>query len=358
MSTINKYMLNILKYVVENKATDLHICVGSKPFMRLNLKLVSIRHMEVISSTIVEDVLYGLLNEHLLKELELKKSVDFSFSIEDLSRFRVNVYFQRGDYAIAIRILPLNVPDFKDLGISETVKAFAQKLKGLYLITGTTGSGKSTTIASIIDMINESNHYHITTIEDPIEYFHINKKSLVTQREIGRDAISFSSAIRDSLREDPDVIMVGEMRDLETISIALTAAETGHLVFSTLHTVGAVKSIDRIIDSFPAEQQNQICNQLSTVLEGIVSQQFIPRIDSKGIVVATEIMIVNSAIRNLIRERKYTQINSIIQTGMSQGMHTLEKEMAKYCKLGVISKEEALLRAYDTQLFMQFLNNI
>jgi twitching motility protein PilT len=242
------------------------------------------------------------------------------------------------------------------LGLPGVVETFTSKTKGLFLATGATGSGKSTTLASLLNLVNEKYSYHIITIEDPIEYLHRHKKSLVTQREIGEDADSFADALRSALREDPDVIMVGEMRDAETISIALIAAETGHLVLSTLHTVGAAKSIDRIIDAFPPAQQNQVRSQLATVLEGVVSQQLLPRKDQPGLVVASEVMLVNPAIRNLIREGKHYQVNSIMQTGQAQGMQLLEADLAKLCLSGVIDRDEMLLHAQDQQLLQQFLN--
>jgi twitching motility protein PilT len=282
--------------------------------------------------------------------------VDFSFSRSGLGRFRANIYKQRNTFGIAIRSLPFNIPPFGSLGLPDAVKAFARRGKGLVLSTGSTGSGKTTTLASIIDIINTERKCHIITIEDPIEYLHKHKSSLVGQREIGSDTKSFTSALRAALREDPDVIMVGEMRDPETIAIALTAAETGHLVFSTLHTVGAAKTVDRIIDVFPPNQQNQVKSQLATVLEGVVSQQMIPKKGSGGVAVACEVMVVNNAIRNLIREGKPYQINSIIQTGVSAGMQTMEASLAKLVSSGAISQDDAMLRATDTQLLTQLLN--
>jgi twitching motility protein PilT len=239
--------------------------------------------------------------------------------------------------------------------LPEDILRFTNKKKGLVIITGATGSGKSTTLASLISVINNKFHYHITTIEDPVEYLHRHRKSLVTQREVGSDANSFVSALRGALREDPDVVMVGEMRDMETIATVLTAAETGHLVFSTLHTSGAVKSIDRILDVFPNSQQDQVRSQLATVLEGVITQHLIPTKDHKGLVLACEIMVVTPAIRNLIREGKHYQINNLIQGGRSEGMHSLERELAKLCKEGVIDIDEARLRAGDPQLFDSYL---
>jgi len=273
-----------------------------------------------------------------------------------LGRFRANVYKQRNTFGIAIRALPFNIPSFDSLNLPGVIKTFAQKNKGLVLVTGATGSGKTTTLASMIDMINVERKCHIITIEDPIEYLHKHKNSFVGQREVGSDTKSFTNALRAALREDPDVIMVGEMRDTETIAIALTAAETGHLVLSTLHTIGSAKTIDRIIDAFPSNHQSQIKNQLAAVLEGVISQQMIPKRDNSGIWVACEVMIVNNAIRNLIREGKSYQINSIIQTGSNIGMQTMESSLAHLVLEDEITQGEALLRAADSQLLLQLLN--
>jgi twitching motility protein PilT len=352
----SNYLEEILIFTCEKNGTDLHICIGSKPLMRLNGKLLELEHMDVTNGRIIEEIIESLLDNSQRDQLIIDKSIDFSFSIPGLGRFRINVYSQRGTYAMAIRLLPFKIPIFEDLGLPESVKSFTTKAQGLFLTTGSTGSGKSTTLASLIDVINKNNNYHIITIEDPIEYLHKHEKSLMTQREIGQDANSFTSALRAALREDPDVIMLGEMRDPETISIALTAAETGHLVFSTLHTVGAAKSIDRILDAFEPSQQSQIRSQLATVLEGVVSQQLVPRIDADGMIIASEVMHVNTAIRNLIREGKHYQINSIIQTGHAQGMQSMEANLAKLCNQGIIDKEQTMLRVSDQQLFSQFLN--
>ncbi|MDA3845491.1 MAG: PilT/PilU family type 4a pilus ATPase, partial [Vallitaleaceae bacterium] len=289
-----EYMDYLLEETMRNKATDLHLCAGSKPLMRVNSRLIPVEGSERVMPEFINSVVEAYLDDIQLEMLKVNKAVDMSYSKPKLGRFRCNFYTQRGTFAIAIRTLPIEIPPFDSLGLPDVIKEFTTKTKGLILIVGATGSGKSTTLASLIDMINETYQYHITTIEDPLEYLHRHKNSMVTQREIGGDAISFADALRFSLREDPDVIMVGEMRDMETISIALTAAETGHLVFSTLHTIGAVKAVDRIIDAFPTEQQNQIRSQLATVIEGIVSQQLMPRSDD-GLVVASEVMVATAA---------------------------------------------------------------
>ena len=253
-------------------------------------------------------------------------------------------------------MLPLKIPAFETLGLPETILQFMRKTRGLVLFTGPSGCGKSTTLSSLLDIINDQYCYHILTIEDPVEYLHRHKQSLVTQKEIGEDAQTFASALRSALRQDPDVIMVGEMRDQETMAIALSAAETGHLVFSTLHTVGAVKTIDRILDSFPNNQQNQIRSQLATVLEGIVSQQLLPRKSGEGIVPACEVMVTTPAVRNLIREAKHYQIENIIQTGKDIGMCSLERNLAQLAANDTVDEETARFKAQDIKLFEQYLN--
>lgn len=353
-----EYMDFLLEETMKRQATDLHLCAGSKPLMRVNSKLVPVESSERIMPDFINAVVEEYLDEEQQEKLRTLKAVDMSYSKAKLGRFRCNFYTQRGTYAIAIRTLPIEIPAFDSLGLPEVIKSFAEKTKGLVLIVGATGSGKSTTLASLIDIINENYQYHITTIEDPLEYLHRHKKSMVTQREIGGDAISFADALRFSLREDPDVIMVGEMRDMETISIALTAAETGHLVFSTLHTIGAVKAVDRIIDAFPTEQQNQVRSQLATVLEGIVSQQLMPSVSEDGLVAASEVMTTTPAVRNLIREGKHYQINNLIQVGQQQGMRSLERNLAHLCIEGKISKAEAELKSLDVQLFNNYLTTL
>jgi len=354
---VNKnYFESLLEYSHNVHSTDLHLCPGIRPLVRINGKLSEVETEKVIMPDDIGAVLGQVLTERHRKVLEKDRVLDFSFSIRGLGRFRSNVYSQRGTYAVAIRMLPFEIPKFDDLGLPEIAKTFATKTKGLILSTGSTGSGKSTTLASLVNEINENNNYHIITIEDPIEYLHRHRKSLVTQREIGEDCDSFAQALRSALREDPDVIMVGEMRDPETISIALTAAETGHLVLSTLHTMGAAKSIDRIVDAFPPSQQAQIRSQLATVLEGVISQQLLPRVDQNGMALAAEVMLVNPAVRNLIREGKHYQIGSIMQTGQAMGMQLLEADLVRLYKAGIVSREEIFARSQDHQLLTQFLN--
>lgn len=352
LGTLNRYLAEI----AEHMATDLHICVGSMPLMRVNSKLEIIPGTTTLSTDDVSDIVKESLDQAKMEMLQNNKTVDFSYSISGLGRFRCNIYKQRGTYAIAVRMLPLNIPAFSTLGLPEDVIQFTKKTRGLVLLTGATGCGKSTTLAALIDIINREYSYHILTIEDPIEYLHRHNKSMVTQREIGDDAESFASALRSALREDPDVIIVGEMRDQETIAIALSAAETGHLVFSTLHTIGAVKTIDRILDSFPTDQQNQIRSQLATVLEGIVSQHLLPKRSGEGLVPACEVMVATPAVRNLIREGKHYQINNIIQTGKDSGMFSLDRNLAELVSKSVVDEKIARIKAQDIKQFEQYLN--
>lgn len=350
------FMDYLLAQSLLHKATDLHLCVGSQPLMRVNSKLVPIEGTERLLPPHMKSVADFYLSEQKLQKLEREKTVDMSYSKPNLGRFRCNFYLQRGTIALAMRSLPLEIPALESLGLPANVGQFLTKSKGLILVAGATGSGKSTTLASMIKNLNESYNYHITTIEDPVEYLHRHQMSLVTQKEIGDDALSFAGALKASLREDPDVIMLGEMRDYETISIAMTAAETGHLVLSTIHTNGAVKAIDRILDAFSTEQQAQVKSQLATVLEGVVSQQLIPRKDGTGLILATEVLVATPAVRNLIREGKHYQINNLIQNGMSQGMVSLERTLAQLVKDNVISQAEAALRVNDLPLFETYLN--
>ncbi len=337
---------DLLKTAVEQGASDLHITVGIPPTMRKNGRLVKIGDVPV-SSDDTDMYVKQMLNSEKVKEFEDRGELDFSFSSQGVGRFRVNVYRQRGTSCIAIRSVNINIPTFEQLGLPDTIRELGRKTKGLLLVTGPTGSGKSTTLAAVIDQINNERDCHILTLEDPIEYLHKHKNSMVNQREIGHDSHSYANALRAALREDPDVILVGEMRDMETISIAITAAETGHFVLSTLHTIGAANTIDRIIDVFPPYQQQQIKVQLSSIIQGVISQQLIPRKDKPGRAIAIEIMVSNPAIRNLIREGKTHQINSIIQTGGKFGMQTMDASLASLYKRGMISYDDALVHAAD-----------
>ena len=337
---------NLLQEAVNLNASDIHITIGTNPTARIKGNFIKLSD-SILTKTDTENMVKEIAGEERLKKIQQIGELDFSASLEDGTRFRVNAYKQKGNYALAIRTITSEIPVFEELNLPETLKTFTEKHKGLVLVTGPTGSGKSTTLASLINIINENRQAHIITLEDPIEYIHKHKKSLVNQREIGQDTESFNSALRAILRQDPDVILVGEMRDPETISIALTAAETGHLVFSTLHTVGAAKTIDRIVDMFPPDQQQQIRTQLSTVCEGVISQQLIPTSDGKGRVAALEVMVVNPAIRNLIRENKTYQIQNIIQTSSRQGMQTMDQHLIKLVNQGKITSKSALSRCSD-----------
>ncbi len=355
MKIDNDYIEKLLLEAKDRNASDIHICTGTQPLFRINGVLVKDENSQRLTLEDVEFLIDCVMPRNKANILLENRSVDFSFSKPGIGRFRCNIYSQRGSYAIAIRVLPFNILGFEELGLPSSLRELKNKNKGLFLITGTTGSGKSTTLASIIDMLNDNEGYHILTIEDPIEYIHNHKKAYVTQREIGQDAVCFTSALSSALREDPDIIMLGEMRDKETISIALTAAETGHLVLSTLHTASVSKTIDRIIDSFPPEQHNQIRSQLASVLEGVISQQLVRKKDNSGIALATEVMYTTPAIRNLIREGKNFQINNALQTGQSFSMHMMEESLANLVKNGTITEEEAYIKALDTQILKQFL---
>ena len=347
-------IFNLLKEAVNIGASDIHITTDSYPIARVNGKFIKLSN-SILTNEDTKEIVKKIAGEDRFKIVESIGELDFSQALEDRSRFRINAYKQKGNYALAIRTINAQVPNFNQLHLPEILKIFTEKHKGLVLVTGPTGSGKSTTLASLIDMINENRQVHIITLEDPIEYVHNHKISIVNQREIGSDSKSFNSALRAILRQDPDVILIGEMRDPETISIALTAAETGHLVFSTLHTIGATKTIDRIIDNFQPEQQQQIRTQLSTVCEGVISQQLIPMSDGSDRIAATEVMISTPAIRNLIRENKTYQIQNVIQTGNIKGMHTMDQDLIKLCQQGRISKEMALSRCSDFDYVNKFI---
>lgn len=348
-------ILDLFKKTVERKASDLHITVAIPPVIRINGKLERLEEKSLSpkdTACLVEE----LLTEKQFLDLKEKGEMDLSFFHPELGRFRINVYKQRGSYGIAARSVALEIPTIEQLGFPPVIKELSRKKRGLILVTGPTGSGKSTTLASMIDCINKERSSHILTLEDPIEYLHKHNKSIVNQREIGNDSHSFSNALRAALRQDPDVILVGEMRDLETISIAITAAETGHLVLSTLHTIGVAKTIDRIIDIFPPHQQQQIRVQLSSVLEGIVSQQLLEKADESGRIAALEIMIATTAIRNLIREGKTHQLQSSIQTGRKFGMKTMDSSLLELYNDMLIDRKTALTYAVDCDRIKGYMN--
>ena len=340
-------MEQLLKLVVENRASDLHIGAGAPPIMRIDEKLVRM-DFDALSGDAAKALAYSILSDVHVKKFESEKELDLSFEIPDVSRFRVNVFYQRGYVGVSIRAIPLKIMGFEECGLpGQTVKMLCDSPKGLVLVTGATGSGKSTTLAAMVDYVNRHHAGHIITIEDPIEFVHENQQCLVDQREVFQDTHSFAAALKHVLRQDPDVILVGEMRDLETIETALICAETGHLVFATLHTSDAAQTVNRIIDVFPAHQQQQIRTQLSFVLIGIIAQDLIPKASGKGRALATEVLISNPAIRSLIRESKAHQIYSAIQTGQREGMYTMNQSLYNLYKEGLITSEEAFSRTMD-----------
>ncbi|WP_339059942.1 type IV pilus twitching motility protein PilT [Tepidibacillus marianensis] len=330
----------LMREAFEKRASDLHLTVGARPTFRIHGKLVPVDVPPLTPENTV-NYLKKIITESQYQEFLQKGEIDFSYGLAGISRFRINAYQQRGTISLAIRVIPTAIPSLGDLGVPGIVNSFVDKPQGLVLVTGPTGSGKSTTLAAMIDVINKTQYKHIITLEDPIEYLHRHGQSLIDQREIGVDSFSFAAALRAALRQDPDVILVGEMRDLETISIAVTAAETGHLVFATLHTSGAANTIDRIIDVFPAHQQPQIRLQLASVLLGVMSQRLLPTIDETGRVVGMEILINTPAVANLIRSEKVHQIQTVMQTGKSYGMQTMEMALQQLVKQGKIDEYTA-----------------
>lgn len=328
----------ILKTASDAGASDVHFTVGISPKMRVNGDLLTMPY-DKLTPTDTLNILLEIMNSTQQDIFEKRGELDMSFSLPEIGRFRINAYKQRGSVAIACRLVGSHIPSQQELQIPDQVMSLYTKKRGLVLVTGPTGSGKSSTLAAIIDKINSNLEAHVITLEDPIEYLHNHKASMVNQREIGLDSQSYASALRAALREDPDVILVGEMRDYETISVAITAAETGHLVLSTLHTIGAANTVDRMIDVFPPHQQQQIRIQLSNVLEAVVSQQLLPRMDGNGRVPAFEILQVNHAVRNLIREGKSHQLAAVMQTGRKFGMITMDDAIYELYKDGKISKE-------------------
>ena len=342
MPTIEE-MLRIAK---DAGASDLHITVGVPPKMRVNGKLITMDFPKMLPADTAQ-LLPEIMNEKQRMLFEEKGEHDMSFSIPNMGRYRVNAYKQRGSVAIALRLVDTQVPAPEVLGVPRSVIDLYQKKRGLILVTGPTGSGKSTTLAAIIDKINNNRECHVITLEDPIEYLHQHKMSMVNQREIGLDSQSYANALRAALREDPDVILVGEMRDFETISVAITAAETGHLVLSTLHTIGAASTVDRVIDVFPPHQQQQIRVQFANVLEAVVSQQLIPKVDGMGRVAAFEVLHANHAVRNLIREGKSHQLMSVMQTNRKMGMIAMDEAIQQLYYDGKISRDMAIQFAQD-----------
>jgi twitching motility protein PilT len=337
----------LLDLVCEKEASDLHLTVGRPPTIRLHGDLKSVNLPDLNGDDTVR-MMKSITSAKNQEELQQEGGTDFGFAFGDKARFRVGIYKQKGEIGIALRLLPSRFLNFEEIGLPPVIKDHMLKPRGLILVTGPTGSGKTTTLATMINFINENVKRHIITVEDPIEYYHYHKKSIITQRELGVDVPSFAEALRRGLRMDPDVILVGEMRDLETMEAAITAAETGHLVFATLHTTGAARTVDRIVDAFPTEQQGQIRSQLASSLEGVLSQTLVPLVDKDGRVAAFEIMFMTPAIQNLIREDKTYRITSTIQTSAKDGMMLLDDALFELFKKNVISHEELVTRSQDT----------
>jgi len=346
----------LLVITMEKDASDLHLNVGVPPVLRINGKLEKLNLPELTPQN-THEMIYSILNERRKADFEKYGELDLSYELANVARFRINVFKHRRGEGAAFRLIPEKIKTLSELTLPSIISSFTEKDKGFVLVTGPTGSGKSTTIAALIDIINKERYDNIITIEDPIEFIHSHKNCLVSQREIGSHTKSFSSALRNALREDPDIILVGEMRDLETISMALTAAETGHLVFSTLHTINAAETVERIIDVFPPYQQNQVRMQLAGSILGIVAQTLMPTLDGKGRVPALEVMIANPAIRNLIREGKVYQIPSTIQISKKDGMQSLDQSLKVLLMEGKISREDAIKKAIDKKVFMEYNYN-
>ena len=332
----------LLERMAELNASDLHLTVGSPPAFRVRGRIVRAEDEPVLDADATRDALYRILTSQQQKQLELARQLDFAYTLPGVARFRVNAYFQRAAIGAAFRLIPQEILSLEELGLPSVLHVLAEKPRGLALLTGPTGSGKSTTLAAIVDEINRTRSEHILTIEDPIEFVHRHKSCIVNQREIGPDATSFADALKAALRQDPDVILVGEMRDLETISTALTAAETGHLVFGTLHTQSASSTIDRIIDVFPPAQQQQVRIMLANSLQAVVTQALLPTADGTGRVAALEVLLPDDAVRNLIRQAKLEQVYTVMQTSTSRGMQTMEQALADLVQRGIVTVDAAL----------------
>lgn len=341
---------DLLREVVERGASDLHICVGVPPILRVDGALIQL-NFEKFTPIVTQRMLYDILSDDQIQRFEETWELDFSYSLQNVSRFRVNIFKDKGNHAAAFRLIAMKIPTIKELGLPPVLETITRYPRGLVLVTGPTGSGKSTSLAAMIYQINCERSCHIITIEDPIEYLHQHKMSIINQREVGQDTKEFANALRASLREDPDVILVGEMRDLETMSNAIRAAETGHLVFATLHTNSAAQTVDRIVDSFPPSQQEQVRLMLSNSLQAVLCQQLMPRAGMPGRVCAMEIMIATPAIRNLIREAKAHQLTSMIQTSGGIGMMTMDQHLRELYQRGVITFDDAINRAMNPEEF-------
>lgn len=340
----------LLAYTLEVQASDLHLVVGKPPVVRIDGKLSSVSNYDILEAEALEKILFGVLSDLQKKNLESKKHVDFSLAFKDKARFRVNVYYQKNTLAGAFRHIPSKIRALTELNLPGQLENFTKFKQGLFLVVGPTGHGKSTTLAALIDIINHDRPDHIITIEDPIEYLFMQDKAIISQREVQVDTPDFASAIRATLREDVNVVMIGEMRDLESIATTLTVAETGHLVFSTLHTNDAMQTLDRIVDVFPAHQQNQIRAQLASVILGIVSQRLLPRVGG-GLLPATEVLITNGAVRNVIREGRTHELVNIIHTSLNEGMWILDRNLAELTKRGLIKLEDGIAYANDKDFF-------
>ncbi|HKQ17949.1 MAG TPA: type IV pilus twitching motility protein PilT, partial [Solirubrobacterales bacterium] len=335
----------VLTRMVQMGASDVHLTAGFKPAVRVRGQIGALEDFPELTTQQTREIVYSILNDDQRKHFENDLQLDFAYAIPNVARFRVNCFFQRGAISAAFRHIPQNIKTLPELGLPAVLEDFTRKPRGFVLVTGPTGSGKTTSLAAMLDMINREREEHILTIEDPIEFLHPHHKCIVNQREIGADAADFALALKAALRQDPDVILVGEMRDIETISTALTAAETGHLVFATLHTQSTSQTVDRIIDVFPAEQQHQVRMQLSIALQGIVTQQLLPTADGMGRTVATEVLVPTPAIRNLIREGKTHQIYAAVQTSAAVGMQTMDADLARLVRSGTITRSLAEQRA-------------
>ncbi|BDI23920.1 type IV pilus twitching motility protein PilT [Herbiconiux sp. L3-i23] len=349
-------LIAALQAVVDSSGSDLHVTAGAVPMLRVDGELKPAPNQPVWAKAKVTSALRSILTPEQWERFERELELDFAYSISDDSRFRVNFYQQRDSIGGAFRIIPTEIKRLESLGVPDAVSRFAALPRGLVLVTGPTGSGKSTTLAALIDLVNSSRPDHIVTVEDPIEFMHGNKRAIVNQREVGSDTHSFANALKHVLRQDPDVILIGELRDLETISVALTAAETGHLVFATLHTQNAAQTIDRVIDVFPPHQQGQVRAQLAATLQGVVCQTLVKKASGQGRVVATEIMFVTPAIANLIREAKTYQIPSSMQAGRALGMHTMDQNLAELVDSGTITHEAAIEKAQDVDGLKQLIH--
>src|SRR5437868_7316093 len=348
---------DVLLEVLDRRASDLHITAGTPPMLRVRGRLAPLEGYPALTPTDTREIVYSILSDGQRQKFENNWQLDFAYQIPGKARFRVNAYFQRSAVGAAFRLIPFEVVPLETLGLPPVVADFATKPRGLVLVTGPTGSGKSTTLASLVDVINSTREQHIMTIEDPIEFLHQHKKCMVNQRELGADATSFGDALKAALRQDPDVILVGEMRDIETIATAITAAETGHLVFATLHTQDTPQTVDRIIDVFPSGQQGQIRAQLSVALQGIMTQTLLPTADGSGRCVAVEILVPTPAVRNLIRESKSHQIYSVLQTGGAHGMQTMDAALAQLVRNGKITRQLAESRAHSVEELRRLLGS-